>query len=87
MEAKFTIEEVRQIVREVLVERAKRKKNGRVKKRKYHGTEYKASAGSLARTEDPEAFAWARNPWAAKNAAEIVKTGHPIVKKGSKKKK
>lgn len=77
----FTLEEVREIVREVLIERAKRKKNGRVKKRKYKGKEYNASAASLAHVEDPDAFAWANNPWAAKNAAKIVKTGKPIKKK------
>ena len=61
----FTIEEVRQVVREVLIERAKRK-NGRAKKRKHHGKEHNTFAGSLVHSEDPDAFAWANNPWAAK---------------------
>jgi hypothetical protein len=52
---------------------------GAVKKRRYKGKTYKASAGSLAGdVEDIEAFKWADEPWAAKQAATIVKTGHPI---------
>jgi hypothetical protein len=86
----FTIEEVRQIIREVLLERKKNEKkksaDGRVLTKKYHGKEYKATpAGAKAAgEEDISAFKWADNPWAAKQAATIVKTGHPMVKKGKK---
>ena len=82
----FTLEEVRQIVREVLTERKKHKKkgDGRILKRKYHDVEYKATAAGVkaAGEEDIEPFEkWADNPWAAKQAATIVKTGHPMRRK------
>ena len=55
------------------------------KKRKYRGKTYKASAGSLGGDiHDIESFKWAENPWAAKQAATIVKTGHPIGGRGRK---
>ena len=64
------------------------KKSGAVKKRKFHGKTYRASAGSLAamkkHPEDIKQFSWADQPWAAKQAATIVKTGHPIKKKKAK---
>lgn len=57
----------------------------RVKKRKYKGKTYKASAGSLGGDiHDIESFKWAENPWAAKQAATIVKTGRPIGRGGRK---
>ena len=56
------------------------------KKHRYKGRTYRASAGSLAGDiEDVGSFKWADKPWAAKQAATIVKTGHPIRKKGKKK--
>ncbi|MBM3194554.1 MAG: hypothetical protein FJZ60_02185 [Chlamydiae bacterium] len=56
-----------------------------VKSRSYGGDKYKSSAGSIAalkkhggskkKAVKAGAFDWAKDPWAAARAAEIVKTG------------
>ncbi len=68
----------------------------RVKSRSYDGGEYKASKGSLAaikkhggskkKAVKAGAFDWAKDPWAAARAAEIVKTGRAKATRGPKSK-
>lgn len=85
----ITISELRQLVREVLSEQK------RVSKA-YGGKAYGASPGSVSsiKKSDDSAkkavgagkFDWAKDPWAAAQAAHIVATGEPTVKKGTKRK-
>jgi hypothetical protein len=63
----------------------------------YSGKTYRASPGSVAvlKKSDDSAkkavkagkFSWAADPYAAAQAAHIVATGEPTVKKGTKRKK
>lgn len=68
--------------------------DGNIKARSYGGGEYKASKGSLAalkkhgdskkKAVKAGAFDWAKEPWAAARAAEIVKTGRAKATRGPK---
>lgn len=96
----MTMESLRRIIREVLIERKASKgkktssKDGAIQKKKYSGKEYASSAGSVAsikkhgnsveKAVKSGDFDWSDNPYAAAQAAHIVATGKPSVAKGSK---
>lgn len=68
----------------VALNEAKKKKNGRVKSRKYHDKEYKATTALLKAIKKGASYEelrdmadWADNPDAVVNAALIVSKGHP----------
>lgn len=68
----------------VSLNEAKKKKNGRVKSRKYGGKEYKATTALLKAIKKGASYEelrdmadWADNPDAVVNAALIVAKGHP----------